>query len=244
MANLIQIKKSVEFTGNENDAVVKLQALGLKKGEPAIITYIDDEDGLTKSLLAIGMSQPSDPKIFYDKDKVGTVDAYTKTETDDLLVLKVDKTTTINGKDLSTNIVLTANDVDAYTKTETDTVLSKKQNQLIPINENVILTPNPDGTVGINALDPETFERRISLTMELPEMEMFMGEEMKIVRVESSNVASLKVVVDTVETELSLGVDINYVIPKNKVIIFRVERQLTDPKAYLYIMGQAKRYNI
>ena len=74
-------------------------------------------------LYAIGTKTPTTPSIFYDMDKVISelnkisssvpTNVYTKTEVDTKLNTKVDKTTTINGKPLSTNITLSATDVNA-----------------------------------------------------------------------------------------------------------------------------------
>lgn len=125
------------------------------------------------------------------------------------------------------------------------TNLDTKQNQLVPVNNNVILIPNSNGTVGINALDPETFERRISLKMELDEFDMFFGEDTIIKRVEHINVQTFSMIIDGVETDIPLTTDdVDIEIPKGKVVIFRAIKQLTDPVTYLYIMAQAKRYDL
>lgn len=79
-------------------------------------------------------------------------------------------------------------------------------------------------------------ERRISLTMEALETEMFIGEEMTIYRVEASNVSTLKIN----NTAVTPGTNIKLEIPKSSIVTFSITRQNTDPKGYLFIYAKAK----
>lgn len=79
-------------------------------------------------------------------------------------------------------------------------------------------------------------ERRISLTMESTETEMFIGEEMTIYRVEAYNVGELRVNTKVV----TIGKDVNVVIPKSTLATFSITRSGTDPKGYLFIYAKAK----
>lgn len=79
-------------------------------------------------------------------------------------------------------------------------------------------------------------ERRISLTMEALETDMFIGEEMTIYRVEALNISTLKINNSTVTP----GTNIKLEIPKSSVVTFSVTRQGTDPKGYLFIYAKAK----
>jgi len=80
-------------------------------------------------------------------------------------------------------------------------------------------------------------ERRLSINMELASpYDMFIGEAMTIYKVQGLNVSTLKI--NGVNVTLETNVNIN--IPAKSVVTFSVERQLTDPKAYLFIYARAK----
>ncbi len=78
-------------------------------------------------------------------------------------------------------------------------------------------------------------ERRISLTMEATETDMFIGEEMTIYRVEGYNVSECSINGNPVP----VGSDINIPIPKSTLTTFSIVRSGTDPKGYLFIYAKA-----
>lgn len=78
-------------------------------------------------------------------------------------------------------------------------------------------------------------ERRISLRMETDATDMFIGENMTIYRVESRNVASLKI--NGVNTPMDSSISIN--IPPKSLVTFNIEFQMSDPVAYLFIYAKA-----
>lgn len=80
-------------------------------------------------------------------------------------------------------------------------------------------------------------ERRISLTMETEEMEMFIGEEMTIYKIVSQNVKTLKIngtVIENVDNNtLDLKVD------KASILKLAITTKLSSPKAFLFIYAKA-----
>lgn len=78
-------------------------------------------------------------------------------------------------------------------------------------------------------------ERRISLTMESAETDMFIGEEMIIYRLEAHNVSECRINGNSVP----IGNDIEIPIPKGSVVTFGATRPGTDPKGYLFIYAKA-----
>jgi len=81
-------------------------------------------------------------------------------------------------------------------------------------------------------------ERRISLTMETSDFEIFIGEDMTIYKIVSKNVEALTICGDEIEDPNSDELDI--LIEKGTVMDIHIERQQTDPKAYLFIYAKAK----
>jgi hypothetical protein len=79
-------------------------------------------------------------------------------------------------------------------------------------------------------------ERRISLTMESNETEMFIGEEMTIYRIEGYNVSECRVNGNVVP----IGKEVEVSLPKGELSTFSATRPLTDSKAYLFIYAKAK----
>ncbi|MBB4036992.1 hypothetical protein GGR21_002906 [Dysgonomonas hofstadii] len=83
-------------------------------------------------------------------------------------------------------------------------------------------------------------ERRISITMETDDFEMFIGEEMTIYRIVAKNVKTLYVNGDDIG---DFDPDVNLediTIPKGSVMNIHIERLGTDTKAYLFIHAKAK----
>ena len=78
-------------------------------------------------------------------------------------------------------------------------------------------------------------ERRISLTMEATETDMFIGEEMTIYRVEGYNVSECRINGNVVP----VGKDVAVAIPKSSLNTFSIVRTGTDPKGYLFIYAKA-----
>jgi len=83
-------------------------------------------------------------------------------------------------------------------------------------------------------------ERRIQMRMETSAQDMFLGEEMTIYRAEAVNVASLSVTIDGTDTPLEVNADVSLTIPAGSIVIFNIEKLLTDPVAYLYIKARIK----
>lgn len=81
-------------------------------------------------------------------------------------------------------------------------------------------------------------ERRITLTLEAPSQDMLIGEEMTIYKVLSGNVASLNMTIGDTVTPIPLNTAVNVRIPAGAIVDFSVVKQLTDPKAYLYILAK------
>ena len=79
-------------------------------------------------------------------------------------------------------------------------------------------------------------ERRISLTMESTQTEIFIGEEMNIYRIEGYNVSECRVNGNVV----SIGKDVEVSLPKGELSTFSAIRSLTDSTAYLFICAKAK----
>lgn len=81
-------------------------------------------------------------------------------------------------------------------------------------------------------------ERRIALTMENTEMEMFIGEEMTIYKIDTKGVSSL-----TIDDEAFSKPDnkiLNKKIEKGSLVKFKIEYKTTDPMAYLFIYAKAR----
>lgn len=78
-------------------------------------------------------------------------------------------------------------------------------------------------------------ERRISLTMESRETEMFIGEEMTIYRVEAEKVLECRIN----DIVIPIGKDIEISVPKGSMVKLNVTRSDTDPKSYLFIFAKA-----
>lgn len=81
-------------------------------------------------------------------------------------------------------------------------------------------------------------ERRIALTMENTEMEMFIGEEMTIYKIDTKNIGSL-----SINGEAFAKPDnkiLSKKIEKGSLIKFSIEYQTTDPIGYLFIYAKAK----
>lgn len=81
-------------------------------------------------------------------------------------------------------------------------------------------------------------ERRISLTMETEETEMFIGEEMTIYKIDSLNVGSLSINGEDFSNPNDKV--FNKKIDKLTKVSFKITRQTTDPKAFLFIYTKAK----
>lgn len=80
-------------------------------------------------------------------------------------------------------------------------------------------------------------ERRIALTMETKEMEMFIGEEMTIYKVDADNVASLTI--DKEKFTNVNNIEFNKKIEKRSIVKFTIETESTDSTAYLFIYAKA-----
>ena len=80
-------------------------------------------------------------------------------------------------------------------------------------------------------------ERRISLTMETTEVEMFIGEEMTIYKVDTLNVKSLTIDNETF-TNLN-NIQLEKKIEKRSKVKFTIETLASDPTAYLFIYAKA-----
>lgn len=102
----------------------------------------------------------------------------------------------------------------------------------------------PDGTVESgkvlftelgDAVKKLQLERRISLTMESRETEMFIGEEMTIYRVEGHNVGEC-IINDKV---IPIGKDVEISLTKGELSKFGITRPLSDSKSYLFIFAKA-----
>lgn len=78
-------------------------------------------------------------------------------------------------------------------------------------------------------------ERRISLTMESRETEIFIGEEMTIYRVEAYKVSECHINGNVVP----VGRDIEISVPKGSMVTLNVTRSDTDPRSYLFIFAKA-----
>lgn len=78
-------------------------------------------------------------------------------------------------------------------------------------------------------------ERRLSLTMEMAEMTMLIGERMTIYRVEASNVSSVAINGQTV----NVNANVNIEIQPMTLVKFAPVRTLTDATAYLFIYAKA-----
>lgn len=87
-------------------------------------------------------------------------------------------------------------------------------------------------------LEKLQLERRISLTMETKEVEMFIGEEMTIYKVETDNVASLTIGDETF-TNLN-NIQLDKKIEKRSKVKFTIEPLTSDPTAYLFIYAKAE----
>lgn len=81
-------------------------------------------------------------------------------------------------------------------------------------------------------------ERRISLTMESEDHEIFVGEEMTIYKIEAKNVGKLSINGKDIPNFDSRKLDEK--IEKMSVVQLHIARQLTDPKSYLFIYAKAK----
>lgn len=89
-------------------------------------------------------------------------------------------------------------------------------------------------------------ERRISATIENNPLKLFIGEEMTIYRIETKNVGTLKIG----DTEIDLkrkaedntlaGAKLNIKVKEFSVLNFDIEKQLSDPQAYLFIYAKAR----
>lgn len=141
-----------------------------------------------------------------------------------------------------TNTEIAANAAIAISKiANLQTLLNSKQNNLISGNQEVILTPQPDGTTKLTVLDGSNFERRITIHMETPDFDMFFSEDTIINRVDGLNVSTLSITIDGVTTEIQLNTDnVNYLIPAGKIAIFTVTGTLTNPTSYLYMIGETQ----
>ncbi|MBK5721835.1 hypothetical protein JGH11_13225 [Dysgonomonas sp. Marseille-P4677] len=81
-------------------------------------------------------------------------------------------------------------------------------------------------------------ERRIALTMENKEMRMFIGEEMTIYKIDTLNVSSLSIDVESFSKPDNQI--LNKKVEKGSLVKFSIEYQTTDPTAYLFIYAKAK----
>ncbi|MDR1717437.1 MAG: hypothetical protein ACK5KN_13210 [Dysgonomonas sp.] len=102
------------------------------------------------------------------------------------------------------------------------------------IEENGVMK---SGKCKFDTLDRLQVERRISLTMETTAMEMFIGEEMTIYKVDALNVKSLTIDDETF-TNLN-NIQLDKKIEKRSKVRFMIETQTTDPTAYLFIYAKA-----
>lgn len=87
------------------------------------------------------------------------------------------------------------------------------------------------------AEDKIQLERRICLNMETNTHTMFIGEAMTIYKVNGSNVASLTindvdVPIDSTDTPID--------IDEKSFVTFTIDRELTNPTAYLYVYARVK----
>lgn len=87
------------------------------------------------------------------------------------------------------------------------------------------------------AEDSIQLERRISLNMETNTHTMFVGEPMTIYKVNGSNVSSL--IINDVDVPLD-STDMPIDVPEKSFVDFTIERELTDPTAYLYVYARVK----
>ncbi|GAB6122265.1 hypothetical protein [Dysgonomonas termitidis] len=102
------------------------------------------------------------------------------------------------------------------------------------IEENGVMK---SGKCKFDTLERLQLERRISLTMETKEMEIFIGEEMTIYKVDVLNVKSLTID-DEIFTNLN-SIQLDKKIEKRSKVKFIIETQTTDPTAYLFIYAKA-----
>ena len=87
------------------------------------------------------------------------------------------------------------------------------------------------------AEDSIQLERRISLNMETNTHTMFVGEAMTIYKVNGSNVSSL--IINNADVPLD-STDMPIDVPEKSFVNFTIERELTDPTAYLYVYARVK----
>lgn len=78
-------------------------------------------------------------------------------------------------------------------------------------------------------------ERRISLTMESTQTDMFIGEEMTVYRVEAYHVSECRI--NGVLVPVGKNVEIH--IPKGALVTFSAVNSGTDPNCYLFIYARA-----
>ncbi|MDU1889531.1 MAG: hypothetical protein E6767_02470 [Dysgonomonas sp.] len=81
-------------------------------------------------------------------------------------------------------------------------------------------------------------ERRISITMETDDHEIFVGEEMTIYKVESKNISSFSINGKQIENFNTKPLDEK--LEKGTVAKFHITRPLTDSTAYLFVFAKAK----
>jgi hypothetical protein len=75
-------------------------------------------------------------------------------------------------------------------------------------------------------------ERRLTINMSLSSpYEVFIGEQMTIYKVDAVNVSALRINDVSVAIDETVEID----IPPKSIVRFVVEKQQTDPTAYLYI---------
>ncbi len=81
-------------------------------------------------------------------------------------------------------------------------------------------------------------ERRLTFKVETSTIDLFIDEAMTIYKVAACNVSGLSLTIGEAETPIEIGADIEVGIPAGSIAVFNVERQLSDPVAYLYVYGR------